>query len=307
MHVAVWICFADFKQRRRTQIRLAQRAYRQRKETTISGLNKRVASLQKTIEDMNSTFMNFNARANASGIQNGNTALAKHLKSTADRLADLASSSTHDSDAEEEDVDRVLSTQTLDVDEGRQPQSRRTATASGSSDRVPMLGYQTTFDEGADDDDGEIARRALASENPLDGVPLLDWTATEELQQYQVQMPATSDAIDEVLGQLQQYPVQAPKDNAFETEIMQRYPPIPNGNAEGDLTHLDAAPLLTKSLSRDPVPPGRTLYDFLNLPSPMTYSFQETSFARRLLRTSLETSYVRLLAVLSPQPIPKPI
>jgi len=45
--------------KRRSQIRLAQRAYRQRKEDTISELRQQVAELQSTIQSMNKTFSNF--------------------------------------------------------------------------------------------------------------------------------------------------------------------------------------------------------------------------------------------------------
>lgn len=46
-------------QKRRTQIRLAQRAYRNRKETTIEDLRKRVSGLQSTVEVMNKTICDF--------------------------------------------------------------------------------------------------------------------------------------------------------------------------------------------------------------------------------------------------------
>ena len=43
--------------RRRTQIRLAQRAYRQRKESTLEDLRQRVAELTNTIELMVSRYL----------------------------------------------------------------------------------------------------------------------------------------------------------------------------------------------------------------------------------------------------------
>jgi len=50
---------ADNLQRRRKQIRIAQRAYRERKEATISGLSDRVQILEGTIENMRNTFAEF--------------------------------------------------------------------------------------------------------------------------------------------------------------------------------------------------------------------------------------------------------
>ncbi|KAF2236059.1 hypothetical protein EV356DRAFT_498889 [Viridothelium virens] len=55
-------------ERRRTQIRLAQRAYRQRKETTITALKKHVSELQDTIGEMNKTFLRFSDMATNIGL-----------------------------------------------------------------------------------------------------------------------------------------------------------------------------------------------------------------------------------------------
>lgn len=57
--------------RRRTQIRLAQRAYRQRKESTLEELRKRVAELSTTVELMNKTFEDMRSQliVNADGAQ----------------------------------------------------------------------------------------------------------------------------------------------------------------------------------------------------------------------------------------------
>jgi hypothetical protein len=55
-------------QRRRTQIRMAQRAYRQRKESTLDELRKRVSDLSKTIEVMNKTFLTCSDRLFASNM-----------------------------------------------------------------------------------------------------------------------------------------------------------------------------------------------------------------------------------------------
>lgn len=48
--------------RRRTQIRMAQRAYRQRKESTLEELRKRVSELTNTIELMNKAFLDHRDR-----------------------------------------------------------------------------------------------------------------------------------------------------------------------------------------------------------------------------------------------------
>lgn len=54
--------------RRRTQIRMAQRAYRQRKESTLEDLRKRVSELGNTIELMNKAFCDCRDRLYATDI-----------------------------------------------------------------------------------------------------------------------------------------------------------------------------------------------------------------------------------------------
>ncbi|KAH0559870.1 hypothetical protein GP486_003618, partial [Trichoglossum hirsutum] len=72
--------------RRRTQIRLAQRAYRLRKETTISTLKERLSELQSAIEDMSKSFLKFNDNAMSSGIAQMRPDLARDLKETAEQV-----------------------------------------------------------------------------------------------------------------------------------------------------------------------------------------------------------------------------
>ena len=175
-------------QRRRTQIRLAQRAYRQRKETTISGLNGRVASLEKTIEDMHKTFLDFNDRAIAAGIQKGAPALAGQLRSTAEKLNELAKNSTEESEGEEDENDTVRPVQPV----AAEPRSRRPGGGSGP-EAVSMLGYQATFGEEEDEEEdaGEIA--APPAQCELDNhLPLSIWTGTEDVQQLRSEGPQSN-------------------------------------------------------------------------------------------------------------------
>ncbi|KAG9671581.1 hypothetical protein KCU95_g17490, partial [Aureobasidium melanogenum] len=54
--------------KRRSQIRLAQRAYRQRKEDTIHELRKQVQELQSTIHSMNQSFSDFSQKCSAANV-----------------------------------------------------------------------------------------------------------------------------------------------------------------------------------------------------------------------------------------------
>lgn len=61
----------DTHQRRRTQIRMAQRAYRQRKESTLDDLRKRVSELMTAAECMNKAFEDCRDRLVMAGLSEG--------------------------------------------------------------------------------------------------------------------------------------------------------------------------------------------------------------------------------------------
>ena len=109
--------------------------------------------MERTIEDMHKTFLEFNDRAIAAGIEKGAPALAGQLRSTAERLSELAKNSTEDSEGEEDENDTVRSVQPV----AAEPRSRRQGGGLGS-ERVSMLGYQATFGEEEEDEEdaGEI-------------------------------------------------------------------------------------------------------------------------------------------------------
>ncbi|KAL1618604.1 hypothetical protein SLS56_010488 [Neofusicoccum ribis] len=90
--------------RRRTQIRLAQRAYRQRKEMTISSLQKQVEQLQSVIDGMNNSFLRFNDQAMQSDIFALRPHLASELKETTETFVNLSrTAKTVSSEDERED------------------------------------------------------------------------------------------------------------------------------------------------------------------------------------------------------------
>ncbi|KAI9806541.1 MAG: hypothetical protein M1833_003728 [Piccolia ochrophora] len=76
-------------ERRRTQIRLAQRAYRYRKETTISTLQDRVHTLEDTVDTMHQKFNNFTSLALSSGIASLTPGLAHSLETTSQEISSL--------------------------------------------------------------------------------------------------------------------------------------------------------------------------------------------------------------------------
>lgn len=227
------------QQRRRTQIRLAQRAYRQRKETTISALNKKVAALQSTIEKMHDSFLEFNDKAIASNIDRWEPSLAEDLKLTMGRFIDYAKSMALDKEIDEEALSPEMPLRLLKNDD----------VGDGTSLSLPSVTEQPAQPRSLN----EPILMATAS-----GLPL-------EYQNYHTAEGASNT-------------------QASTFDNSQALPMGDSGNA----SWITAEPAHLY--------PIETPFPSLNepLPPPVTYSFQESSFARRLLRSTVEAA-VRLL------------
>lgn len=286
-------CEIDFVQRRRTQIRLAQRAYRQRKETTISGLNRRVTHLEKTIEDMHNTFLAFSDRATASGVQENNPALAEHLKITADRLTDLAKNSVLDSTAEVDDLDQFSEAETARTE--RTQSKPRQIHHTSESDRVPAPEYRNIFDEGADNDDGETAQQAPVSQAQFEDISFSDWTSTEAMQHYPLEVPAKCNATSGIVEEQEKRSIPGPNvhyvQNFDTNDTMQDRVQIPRIRTTQDPLPFGYVPSPSEHHNVNHVPLSGNLSDLLSLPIPKSYASQESSFTRRLLRNGLEEAY----------------
>ena len=266
-------------ERRRTQIRLAQRAYRQRKETTISGLNKRVLSLERTIQDMHKAFLDFQDEANAVGLRNWNPALAGNLHRSAATFAELAKNGIHESDAEGEEMEvtqadeasaeaggDILSSRDMrpqlakhESDPGQQRRQPRTDAGLSTNS---IWGYSPTFQHLLIAPDSQDQQQHPVQE--IENVQMQNWDAPNA-----VISPSDQN--------FQLYPVQVP-----ETFVA---PPGPS-------------PVDPKSFFQIP--------SFISneLPLPRTFSNAEKSFARRLVRRSLEAA-IQLLT--SPSSTPEEI
>lgn len=80
-----------FCQRRRTQIRLAQRAYRHRKDTAISSLEQRVKELEDANDSLNKEFNKFYDLICGEGVLNMIPHAAPRLRKIATKFSRLAS------------------------------------------------------------------------------------------------------------------------------------------------------------------------------------------------------------------------
>lgn len=90
-------------QRRRTQIRLAQRAYRNRKENAIQTLEQKVQDLKDTNEEMSNVFMQLHDFAMATGALDRNPELGRQLRITTERFLALARKASEDGSTNKDD------------------------------------------------------------------------------------------------------------------------------------------------------------------------------------------------------------
>ncbi|KXX81504.1 AP-1-like transcription factor [Madurella mycetomatis] len=120
--------------RRRTQIRLAQRAYRNRKETTIQTLEKRVQQLKDINEEMSNTFMQLHDFAVSAGLLDRIPEFGHQLRLTTEKFLALAHLVNDDGARDHEELTASANTSPMDKatrKDGRHPDSQE-QTGSGS-------------------------------------------------------------------------------------------------------------------------------------------------------------------------------
>ncbi|KAM0202521.1 hypothetical protein ACHAPA_008916 [Fusarium lateritium] len=115
--------------RRRTQIRLAQRAYRNRKDTAIISLEDKVKDLEDANENMSKEFMNFFDFVLSQGMLEGAPEVARRLNDTTRKFLSLTSKSAEDSSRDDSNESTVP---TRDQNQSEARPSKRRTTGSGS-------------------------------------------------------------------------------------------------------------------------------------------------------------------------------
>ncbi|CAK7236819.1 hypothetical protein SEUCBS140593_009748 [Sporothrix eucalyptigena] len=147
--------------RRRTQIRLAQRAYRSRKEKAIVSLEKRVNSLKEANEAMSNAFMALHDFAVERGLLDKHPDLAQQLRQTTEVFLEMARQSSADEEMEDNDDDAEhsgnnnSSNNNTVAAEASIAQATEEAKAfkkkqQSITDAVKTFGYQTTTHKNAD-------------------------------------------------------------------------------------------------------------------------------------------------------------
>ncbi|PQE31083.1 bZIP family transcription factor protein [Rutstroemia sp. NJR-2017a WRK4] len=249
--------------RRRTQIRMAQRAYRHRKETTISSLEKQVQDLRGTNEQMNNLFINLYDYAMSRGLLQREPEFGEQLKSTTHQFLTLAKQSANDENSKDDDdpPEEIAQQPREDVE---QAPARRGKARRGSP-KAPQL------------------KEPVATEvvNPWGGYTVSKDTGPEEEarpnfgQQHIRQRPEDLQVIS-----------RATEDNAsflFGSMDVEQYR------------------VQIQSPALDPTIEAfsQALYPIEQLPLPDTHTYYELSFARRVHRATLEKGY-RLLTSKNP-------
>ena len=268
-------------QRRRTQIRLAQRAYRLRKENTINQLKEQVTTLQKTIEEMSRAFLAFNDSAMDSDILRIRPELAQQLKVTTERFVNLAKEAGRagedgheSSDADSNDGSHISNLpnrsrnqplrfnnpeETLQL--GRSRRSSSPEEILPTRDVLPM-GYVRITDDNSD------VRTPSVGDTTMSDISSMSALSTDLIS-------SNFSTIDSLLQVGNTSYDKISSSTNFNSQVFSvdniTFQSMPDPT---NLSALRSAPFL---------PPELTL--------PYTYSFQETRFAKRLHRATLERGF----------------
>ncbi|TVY75828.1 hypothetical protein LSUE1_G006001 [Lachnellula suecica] len=200
--------------RRRTQIRMAQRAYRHRKETTISSLEKQVQGLRGTNEEMSNIFISLYDFAVGKGLLQREPEFGQQLQSTTERFLALAKASSEDLSQDEipledsEKHDEPESGPPKKKGRKSSPKSRQEPKAASPGSPVwggfPIGKSQTPIQEMQNIQEIQMDYQPQSYENknrqqdlqvitrPTEDNASFPWDFMD-LQQYRVEVPSTDD------------------------------------------------------------------------------------------------------------------
>lgn len=253
----------DISQRRRTQIRLAQRAYRSRKENAIQSLEQRVQELQQTNEEMSNAFMQLHDFAMGRGVLERVPEFANELRATTEKFLALARRSSEEPD-EGGHGERNISSAGKEPEDSADHEKKEDACV-GALDPA-IWGYTVTSE-------AEMA-------------PVVDLTAmppTPTTLSYETMQIHTPDVNPFPFG----LTPTTDDDLTLPTTFPDFFSTIPAANTPPQST-------TTPQFS----PPHSP---FESLPLPRDLSYTESTFGRRLQRTALQWGY-QLITMSNPPP-----
>lgn len=230
---------------------MAQRAYRSRKETTITSLEKQVQDLRGTNEEMSNIFVSLYDFAVGRGLHERDPEFGRQLKSTTQRFLELAKASSNDDDSIEESHIQS-STQHKNLEPAPMKKNSRASTKKTQKDVFqdpevvvqPWGGYTVTKEDSPMEE---------VSSSPFDQPAYQERSRHNDVQV--ITRPTEDNASFPFdFTDLQQYRVELPTSATFSHAFL---------------------PMSQPSL-------------------PMSHSYNEYSFARRIQRGSMERAIVML-------------
>ncbi|PNS21593.1 hypothetical protein CAC42_952 [Sphaceloma murrayae] len=244
-------------ERRRTQIRLAQRAYRQRKETTIDELRQRVSELTTTVEMMNRALREFAQTATSRGLA---PQTKTDLDALVQKLAPYVMTARNPSKFPHADNAAMPNISAVTVD----PLGGGYNDAATSGEEDPHIDIGMGYSLMLDDNQGAKGQAQdtyqTAQMNPAFGPEVFP----------NLRADAQSHQHSHTTGSVQQKtPEMLTEEQQLESQLQQISQPFLN------TSHYESA-LVPRSLSISPV---------------QSYSYFEKSFSRRLQRRCIETGW----------------
>ncbi|KAL5119769.1 hypothetical protein ACEQ8H_002375 [Pleosporales sp. CAS-2024a] len=290
--------------RRRTQIRLAQRAYRQRKETTISSLKQQSTQLHSIIGQMGNAFLRVNESTLKSGLLQLNPGLARELKSATELFTTLARTA-RDLEAREDD--------NLKGAEQAEPAhiAQRQHTVALPAVEAPEVGWgYSTIPDRTDKDSQPVPTRT----QPVNYFQSLNegFTQTQNSNIDSRRQFTVGEVWDQSKNAFLQYQdTPATSQSSTQSQSTESLPfgminMLNQNSSYASNPQIFSVniptPTVTPPSTRMPTPPPPlTSLTTQTLPSIYTYSHAETTFARRLTRATLEAGF-QLLNVAHARP-----
>ncbi|KAF9880562.1 BZIP family transcription factor [Colletotrichum karsti] len=260
------------KDRRRTQIRLAQRAYRNRKETAIQTLEKQVDQLKNNNEEMSKAFMTLYDFAVSKGMLDTAPDFGRQLQATTEKFVSLARRTSEDP-GKDGDIPASLDQESeghksSPTSNPEKLNEKSHSPEAAQSNQVLYGGYMV-------DQDPIAIQQSIPRTHALAAVHTTSWAHDSQ-----------------ALG-ARALSSQAPLGYEIVTE------PTPDNASFPFGMSLESGLDTTGLFDSSGQPPSESPFSLLSAPS--TYAYQERTFGRRLQRSTLERAY---LLIRMPNPPP---
>ncbi|KAF9691902.1 hypothetical protein EKO04_009871 [Ascochyta lentis] len=300
--------------RRRTQIRLAQRAYRQRKETTISSLRQQSSQLHAIIDQMNKAFLRFNDLAVQSGLLLMNHELAAELERTNETFSNCSKTASEQIlVSDEEDLNETGTTR-----RAQDPAAPIAAPSVQSSQAIEPQVKEQSWGYAATKHITERPRLRVDARQPQ------TYFSHISSSSYNLPEPSNNPQLlprQFTVGEVQDQPSSANRSyqshltneqSQAQQQQQQQEQPLPFGLV--DIPSREQSPFVPPYIFPVDIPamgaelppaprhslktttsrPSISTLSTRTLPPAFTYSFDEVTFARRLTRATIEAGFLLL-------------